>query len=695
MQHRWLSASWLLEAGLIDNKQYDQTSSLLIFNDGIDRGDTMNKPQLADSELVSRLQELLASGKFDHTGLHPEIAASWERSYASAVDCRSHPPMYFSTPEDEGSRVELEDIVIPVMVNIHKSLKGEGFLIILADEHGSAVESFPPHQPLLFSNWSEGLIGTNAIGTALKIKIPLQISGAEHYRPELHSLTSSAVPIFDHRGQVIGVLALIGPKQEDHSHVLSLLHKAVKLLVYKWRVAEKNRQLLTYNNHLNNIINIMTDGIIIVSEDGIVEQANPAAARILGKKAPDLLGTHLGNILDDRLENMLKAGRTFVDMELLLDRNSGRIHCLASGQPSRDEYGEITGGMIILRSIDKVHRMVNNICGTRAELNFSDIIGSSPAIQDTIEIARIAARNMSSILIAGESGTGKEIFAQAIHNESQRCRGPFVAVNCGAIPRELIGSELFGYVDGAFTGARRGGRLGKFEMAAGGTLFLDEIGDMPLDQQVVLLRVLQDKLVTRIGDSKEIPVDVRVICATNKDLLREVEKGNFRQDLYYRLNVISISIPPLRSRREDILLLADHYLTKLGVKGSSRAHLISPAVGHYLLNYSWPGNVRELQNVIERLAIIADNRTITIADLPPEIREGRSVHGSHDKIDHHTGDTPESYIQKKKHLIAEQESEQILMMLKQFGGNLTEVAKAMGFSRTTLYRKMEIYNIRR
>lgn len=655
----------------------------------------MSKPQLADSELVSRLQDLMTSGNFDHSGLEPEIAESWKRSHASAVDRYGGIPGYLSPTEDESSRpFELEDIVIPVMVNTYKSLKGNGFQIILADENGLVLESFPPQKTLWFSNWNEDLIGTNAIGTAIKIKKPLQISGAEHYCYDLRSLTSSAVPIFDPQGAIIAVLALIGPKYEDHSRVLSMLHKAVKILIYKWRVAQKNRQLFTYNNHLSHIINIMMDGIVIVSEHGIIEQANPAAARILGQKARGLCGTHLGTILGDHLDKMLSTGTPFIDVELFLDSSTGRIHCLASGQTSRDDHGNITGGIIVLRSIDKVQRMVNSVCGTRAELNFSDIIGSSPAIKETIEIARIAANNMSNILISGESGTGKEIFAQAIHNESHRCRGPFVAVNCGAIPRELIGSELFGYVDGAFTGARRGGRLGKFEMAAGGTLFLDEIGDMPLDQQVVLLRVLQDKLVTRIGDSKEIPVDVRVICATNKDLLEEVAKGNFRQDLYYRLNVISITIPPLRNRKEDIFLLVNHCLMKLGVKDNSIANLMNPAVRQYLVNYSWPGNVRELQNVIERLAAIADTRSITIADLPNEIREGNNIANKY-KADVHAADLPESYIEKKKHLIAEQESEQILMMLKQFGGNVTEAAKAMGFSRTTLYRKMQMYNIKR
>jgi DNA-binding NtrC family response regulator len=230
-------------------------------------------------------------------------------------------------------------------------------------------------------------------------------------------------------------------------------------------------------------------------------------------------------------------------------------------------------------------------------------------------------------------------------------------------------------------------------MAAGGTLFLDEIGDMPLDQQVVLLRVLQNKMVTRIGDSKDIPVDARIICASNHDLLCEVEKGTFRQDLYYRLNVISITIPPLRDRKEDIVPLMKHYLMKLGVEPIIIDRIMNPAVMKCLAKYNWPGNVRELQNVAERLAIIADTQPIMLSDLPPEILN-RLKYPLQSPAVPLVDNSPEiPYLQKKKHLLAEQESELILSLLQKHHGNLTEVARAMGFSRTTLYRKLNLYQI--
>jgi transcriptional regulator with PAS, ATPase and Fis domain len=300
---------------------------------------------------------------------------------------------------------------------------------------------------------------------------------------------------------------------------------------------------------------------------------------------------------------------------------------------------------------------------------------------------------MSSVLLQGESGTGKEIFAQAIHNRSERCAGPFIAVNCGAIPRELIGSELFGYAEGAFTGAKRGGKPGKFELAGGGTLFLDEIGDMPLEQQVALLRVLQERKVTRIGCDKEIPVDVRVICATNKRLLEEVEKGTFRKDLYYRLNVISITIPPLRERSEDIIALFNYFLEKLDKH--CRSFAVSLDVIEQIVRYDWPGNVRELQNVVERIVSLTEGRTVTVGNLPREIRDwqpaGTKQVSESSSADNKIAVTWKS--EQRRRLQEENERQEILALLSDHKGNVSLTARTMGISRNTLYRKMKQYAI--
>src|SRR6202023_295004 len=220
------------------------------------------------------------------------------------------------------------------------------------------------------------------------------------------------------------------------------------------------------------------------------------------------------------------------------------------------------GFVLILRSIERVQKLVNRVVGTRARLTFSHGVGESPALKEALRLARLAANSISTVLLQGETGTGKEIFAQSIHNSSARSDGPFVAINCAAIPRELINTELFGYEGGAFTGADRQGRPGKFEQAHGGTLFLDEIGDMPLDLQTSLLRAIETRTIVRIGGHRIIPSDVRIIAATHKDLREEAQRGNFRADLFYRLNVLTISIPPLRDRVDDLPLLVQHFLRR-------------------------------------------------------------------------------------------------------------------------------------
>jgi transcriptional regulator with PAS, ATPase and Fis domain len=334
-------------------------------------------------------------------------------------------------------------------------------------------------------------------------------------------------------------------------------------------------------------------------------------------------------------------------------------------------------------------------------LNFTDIIGESNIIKEIIRIASRASENEGTVLLEGESGTGKEIFAQAIHNRSQRKRGPFIAVNCGAIPRELVGSELFGYIEGAFTGAARGGRPGKFELASHGTIFLDEIGDMPLAQQVSLLRVLQERSIIRIGDNKEIPVDVRVICASNKSLFHEVQKGNFRQDLYYRLNVISIKIPPLREREEDIELLFRHFVRTMGHKSGYDIKEIDSKIFRYLLEYPWPGNVRELQNVVERMMNFSTSNILTVGNLPEEIIRGVTYNNEERektepaKIREAAPQISIDEVRARKKQNLEEEDRVIIQnLLLKYNGNITHVANALNSSRNTIYRKIRKYEIK-
>lgn len=315
-----------------------------------------------------------------------------------------------------------------------------------------------------------------------------------------------------------------------------------------------------------------------------------------------------------------------------------------------------------------------------ATYNFEDIAGHSSAINEAIQLARMAAKSDLPVLVLGESGTGKEVIAQAIHNNSYRRNGPFVAINCGAFPRELISSELFGYVEGAFTGAKKGGYIGKFEAANKGTLFLDEIGDMPLELQITLLRVLQEKKITKIGDYRPIPVDVRIIAATNKDLVSEISwSGTFRSDLYYRLNAITIVLPPLRERKEDIAELALYFLEEIKKRHSdTRAIAISDDVMNLFMNYSWPGNVRELKNIIERAYYFAEGRNVILKEhLPKQLRDFKNK------------------ISKSPSMqtIDQAERETIRRALENNRWNIKQTAEMLGIARSTLYRKIEHYKL--
>lgn len=324
----------------------------------------------------------------------------------------------------------------------------------------------------------------------------------------------------------------------------------------------------------------------------------------------------------------------------------------------------------------RINQLTVKTYGQFAHITFNDLIGEDPHFLDCIQMAYQAARGNSTILLLGESGTGKDLFAQAIHNTSSRHHKPYIAINCAAIPRDLLGSELFGYSDGAFTGAKRGGNPGKFELANGGTLFLDEIGEMPLEMQTVLLRIIEDKKVTRIGGKDVIPVDVRIIAATNKDLRKEVEKGTFRGDLYYRLNVMTIPLPSLRQRRGDVPLLAMHFIQKTSAKLDKTINHIAPEIIMALTLYDWPGNIRELENNIERMVNLAKDCRLEKNLLPPNIQ----------MITNNDLDLNNSRSLKDYGKSIEQTM--IQFYINKNGGNATNAAKEMGISRSTLYRKL-------
>lgn len=639
---------------------------------------------------------------------NPLIAASWKRCYANQVDPYDGVCHQVLSQEEFTKALKrhfhLIDIALPLMLKLYKYVTGSGFLVMLTDERGVILEMLGDEETIQNARginflkgavWTEEQVGTNAIGTVLKEGIPLQVSSCQHYCQLHHTWTCSAAPIFNWKKQLTGVLNMSGPYQETHQHTLGMVVSSAAAIMYQMRIQHQNTQLKVMNERMRNIFMTMSEGVVLLNKTGRIIQMNPVAEAIFGLSKAKVEGKNFEQFFPElaSIIGNLNRAHDVLDVETPVHGGVGVTQCVASVKSIKDENGQVNGLVIIFNPTKRIRNLVNRLSGAHASFYFNDVIGRSPQLLEAVQTAKLAADKRSNILLQGESGTGKELFAQAIHNDSSRQHGPFIALNCGAIPRELLGSELFGYVDGAFTGARRGGRTGKFELASGGTLFLDEIGEMPLGKQVSLLRAVQEKEITRIGDDKIIPVDVRIICATNRDLKAEVEKGNFRQDLYYRLNVIRIKLPALRERPEDIPLQFNYFLEDLSSKMEMPVPKVQPEVMDYLINYDWPGNVRELQNVVERMMNISNGKTISVDHLPAEVIQNYSVLNELPRNTKEPSASVKWQRHHKKQMRQQIEKQEILRLIDQCGGNISRIAEEMSVSRTTIYRKLRRYNI--
>lgn len=412
------------------------------------------------------------------------------------------------------------------------------------------------------------------------------------------------------------------------------------------------------------------EGITIIDRNGVVRYANQGAAEIMGALREELIDEKVDRLTTGRplLIQVLEKKEPILDIEYFLDFKGRAVHLINSGYPITDAQGEVIGAIDIFRGIQRSIKLANTIAGHSASFTFDQIIGDSSQLKAAVKLAKAYSRNDENVLIVGDSGTGKELFAQSIHNYSKRSGQPFIALNCANFPNDLIDSELFGYDEGAFTGASKKGKIGKFEAADGGTLFLDEIGEMPIHLQAKLLRVIETQTLQRIGSTKPVQIDVKIIAATNRDLAAMVCEGHFRNDLYYRLNVLDLEVPPLAERGNDVLLLADYFLGKMSRKMSGRARGLSAAAKRLLLEHSWPGNVRELENVIARAVVSCEEEWIT-AEVLQEAGVGRAVRS----------------ISKAPRLDAEQARE----MLRRLDGNKKKTAEALGISRPTLYKLLK------
>jgi sigma-54 dependent transcriptional regulator, acetoin dehydrogenase operon transcriptional activator AcoR len=601
--------------------------------------------------------------------------------------------------ENINNNKELLRVAAPFMELLYNFVEDSGFFIILTDREGcilnllgdkKVVKAAEELNMVIGAYMDEKSIGTNAMGTAIKVDSPIQVSATEHFINAYHRWTCSAAPIHNEKGEVIGTLNLTGSSELVHPHTLGLVAAAVKSIENQMKSETIQNRLTEAYSYLNTIMESMSIGIFAVDNRGMVKLINKNACEMLGVSEEQVEDKNINEAFRSFKEivKAVESNKLIQDEEVALGRGAKRERYNINLFPIGTKEGETIGFVLTLREIQNVINLVNKYTGMRARYTFENIIGESGKIKKVIEYARHIADSPSTVLIQGESGTGKEVLAQAIHNESSRRDYGFVAINCGAIPKNLIESELFGYDDGAFTGARKGGHPGKFELANGGTLFLDEIGEMPLDMQVNLLRVLQEGSVTRVGGEKCIPVDVRIIAATNKDLKKEIEKGTFRRDLYYRLSVIPLELPPLRERREDIVFLIEHFLELKASKLGKDTPELETKLYERFLDYHWPGNIRELENVIENIVNLGGQLSSPVSSRFDSTSEEDEV--VFKPIAKQSYDEEERYI----YSLEELEKKAILACINKFRGNITYVAKTLGISRNTLYLKMKKYNLK-
>ena len=642
-------------------------------------------------------KRFITTGEINTLVVRLVIADSWKRCKLAKVDPYSKRPINPLNSKEINILLErnkqLIEVSWPILKMIGEMIRGSGFRVDLVDKDGyflkiiSDMEILEESKKLgsvIGANRSELIAGTNGIGIALSTGKPIQILGPEHYNVYHHDWTCSAAPIRNPKGNIIGVVNMSGNYRLLHKHTLGMVVGISNAIENAFKTEEKVLDLSINNKFLNTIIESISDGLIVIDKEGKITHLNSIAGGILGKEPPDAIGKPINKLIKTNfsLFDILNNRKGYLEKEITITPFGSKesFQYLLTEKLVEDYEGKSQGIMALFKEMKKVHKLVGGIIGSKPQLNFSNIIGNNEKIKRAVNLAKVASISSCKILIQGESGTGKEIFAQAIHNNSNRRDKPFIAINCAAIPRDLVESELFGYEEGAFTGAKRGGRPGKFELAESGTLFLDEIESMPLESQPKLLRAIESNQLMRIGGNKIITTDVRIISSTNQDLLLAIKKGNFREDLLYRINTVTVDITPLRERKDDIPILVKYICNKIGRRVNKNNIEIDKKVLEVLCEYNWPGNIRELENALESAIILSKNNKITMDAI-------------NENIKYFKANNPNPRDNNKAGPLIDLEKEAILKTLEDAKDNISKASKTLGIDRSTLYRKIKKYKI--
>ncbi len=633
----------------------------------------------------------------DQDHVRSMIHDSWYRSVSGGIDAMGiEAPLNSDRDKIEEitrANAELLSAARRSFASLGKLLDGTGAMLVLADSDGVLIDAIGDQKTLhagmdihlgIGGKWNEDAVGTNGIDTALWAGEPVFVHAAEHFCAGIKSWTCAGAPIRDPLdGKIIGVVDLSGYSPIFRPHNTALVAATARQIEKALAEQQQEQRLRLLEAFISSATSHRRkDGLVIVDHRGRAIYANNLPA--------DETGDGISGFLEPG------SGRKLLDLP-----ESGMTADFANALPAhlRSCYitplkldGDLRGAALVFPSSQSGAStpLPSRQPDKHVREAASMIVGESEALQAAVDVACRVARSSSitSLLIEGETGVGKELFARLVHQGSRRTASdPFIALNCGAITKELFGAELFGHVAGAFTGASRDGKPGVFERANGGVLCLDEIGELPLDIQPFLLRILEERVVQRIGDSKSRAVDVRLIASTNRDLKTEVASGQFRRDLYYRIGAVTITVPPLRERGNDVLLLLDHFNRKVAAGNGDGLLEFRPEALDALLAYDWPGNVRELKNLVEQLHVMMRTGDVYAHDLPAEIA-GLEPDGNLELEKDKTVLAPTQSIQ-------DAERQAISSALTVESGNLSKAAVRLGISRPTLYRKLELYGIHR